>query len=72
MEPYRSLAPKSHLWLPQTEALSRRVMSLPTGTAVGAEDVARICGIIRGAVALGDEVRRRAAARSDGKPLVTA
>jgi len=50
MEPYRSYFPHTGLLLPQTEQLSRRVMSLPTGTAVNAEDIATICAIIRTAV----------------------
>ena len=35
MEPYRSYFPHAGLLLPETERLTQRVMSLPTGTAVG-------------------------------------
>ena len=56
MEPYRSYFPHSDLLLPETEALSRRVMSLPTGTAVDVEDIRAICEIIRCAIANGAEL----------------
>ncbi len=59
MEPYRSYFPHSALMLPQTERLVRRVMSLPTGTAVGPGEIAEICRIIRFVVENGKEIRRR-------------
>jgi dTDP-4-amino-4,6-dideoxy-D-glucose transaminase len=54
MAPYRGGAS-----LPYTEALSARVVALPTGTAVGSEDVDKICQIIRLAVANGPAVMAR-------------
>jgi dTDP-4-amino-4,6-dideoxygalactose transaminase len=48
MEPYRSLAPELHL--PETERLARRILALPTGTAVTVEDVDRVCDLIEAAV----------------------
>lgn len=47
-EPYRR-APEVHapLPLPHSEALSRRVLALPTGTAIGAAEISGICQIIR-------------------------
>ena len=56
MEPYRSFFPHSGLLLPQTELLSQRVLSLPTGTAVEQEDIAKICRIISLAVAHSGEI----------------
>lgn len=50
MEPYRSYFPQARLHLPQTERLTRRVLSLPTGTAVGEEEVAAVCAVVRTAV----------------------
>ena len=47
MEPYRSYFPHTSLWLPETERLSRRVMSVPTGTAVGPAEIKEVCHIIR-------------------------
>lgn len=47
MEPYRSYFPHAGLLLPETERLVTRVLSLPTGTAVGAEEIDAICRIIR-------------------------
>jgi len=47
MEPYRSYFPHAGLVLPETEKLVKRVLSLPTGTAVGAEKIRELCQIIR-------------------------
>jgi dTDP-4-amino-4,6-dideoxygalactose transaminase len=47
MEPYRSFFPHAGLLLPVTENLTNRVMSLPTGTAIGPSEVEKICGLIR-------------------------
>ncbi|MDD2852002.1 MAG: DegT/DnrJ/EryC1/StrS family aminotransferase [Desulfuromonadaceae bacterium] len=50
MEPYRSYFPHSHLLLPNTEMLVTKVISLPSGTAVGGDEISTICRIIRTAV----------------------
>jgi dTDP-4-amino-4,6-dideoxygalactose transaminase len=47
MEPYRSLQPHAGLLLPETERLVKRVMVLPSGTAIGERDVMRVCQVIR-------------------------
>ncbi len=65
MEPYRS---RPEPWvLPWTERICARVLQLPTGTAVGPDDIAAICAVIRvlsaNAAALGD---RLGPAESDG------
>jgi dTDP-4-amino-4,6-dideoxygalactose transaminase len=54
-EPYRSL----RAVLPVTEAVSSRVIVLPTGTAVDERDIETICSIIEVALHNGAEVRRR-------------
>lgn len=59
MEPYRSYQPHAGLWLPETERLSERLLSLPTGTAVSSEQVGAICRIIRLALGGGIEIRAR-------------
>ncbi len=59
MEPYRSCFPHAHLLLPRTERLCAQVMVLPTGTSVSAEDIARICGLMRAALAAAPSVRGR-------------
>lgn len=64
MEPYRSYFPHAHLLLPATEQVCRQVLVLPTGTAVGPQDVARVCAIIKTALANAPDVRRRLAERS--------
>lgn len=57
MEPYKSYFPNAGLLLPETEKLSTQVMSLPTGTAVSANEIFTICEIIRIAVQNSAEVR---------------
>ena len=59
MEPYRSYFPHAGLLLPETERLVRRVLTLPTGTAVGEAEVRRVCDVIRLAVEHAPQVRRR-------------
>ncbi|CUS03420.2 dTDP-4-dehydro-6-deoxyglucose aminotransferase [Candidatus Promineifilum breve] len=66
MEPYRSYFPHSHLLLPETEKLTQRVMSLPSGTAVGPDEIGPICEIIRAAVENPDALRPYLAA-ADGR-----
>jgi dTDP-4-amino-4,6-dideoxygalactose transaminase len=56
MEPYRSYFPHAHLLLPETERLVKRVISLPTGTAVGKDEINKICSLIRLAVAHGAKI----------------
>lgn len=50
MEPYKSYYPHAGLLLPETEKLTQRVMSLPTGTAVNEEDVNVVCGLINSSI----------------------
>jgi dTDP-4-amino-4,6-dideoxygalactose transaminase len=59
MEPYRSYFPQAGLVLPETERLTRRVLTLPTGTAVDGKIVRRICDVIRLAVENAPQVRQR-------------
>jgi dTDP-4-amino-4,6-dideoxygalactose transaminase len=56
MEPYRSYFPHAGLLLPETQRLTQRVMSLPTGTAVGTQKIAVICAIIRLAIEESEEL----------------
>jgi dTDP-4-amino-4,6-dideoxygalactose transaminase len=58
MEPYRSLFPHAHLFLPNTEWLANRLLQVPTGTAVEEEDIRIIGGIVREAVSSAHEIRR--------------
>lgn len=59
MEPYRSYFPNAGVLLPETERLVKRVLSLPTGTAIGQDEITKICMIIRLVVAHGRAVRER-------------
>ncbi|MEV5885280.1 dTDP-4-dehydro-6-deoxyglucose aminotransferase [Streptomyces sp. NPDC052020] len=56
LEPYRRLR---HAPLPHTEHLARRVLALPTGTAVADEDIRRICEVVRLCAARGHELTAR-------------
>lgn len=69
MEPYRSYYPHAGLMLPVTEKLAERVLSLPTGMAVGRDQITTICSIIRTAVSRSATIRRRL---SELAPLTTA
>lgn len=61
MEPYRSYFPHAGLLLPHTERLTHQLVSLPNGTAVGPDEVAGVCRIMRLALEHADEVRTRLA-----------
>ncbi len=59
MEPYRSYFPHAGLLLPVTNNLAKRVLSMPTGTAVGPAEIHQICQIIRLVVANAQEVQQQ-------------
>lgn len=59
MEPYNSSPLYSGLSLPDTERLAERVLTLPTGTDVGLEDIEKICEVIGLAVAYGGDAKER-------------
>lgn len=59
MEPYRSNFPHAGLLLPETEKITKRVLSLPTGTSIGPDDISEVCQIIRLVIAHGSEVCAR-------------
>lgn len=67
MEPYRSLYPSAGLTLPATEEVARRVLVLPTGATVGADDVATVCQIIRTALSNAPEISARQAEIGAGR-----
>ena len=51
MEPYRSYFPHAGLLLPNTESLVERLLSLPTGTAIGPTEIGTISNIMRFVIA---------------------
>jgi len=59
MEPYCSYFPHARLLLPETERLTKKVISLPTGTAVGLDDIDKINHIIRFVVEHSEEINAR-------------
>ena len=61
MEPYATLFPEAGRNLPETEALSERVLVLPSGTAVGEEEADAICHLLKLAVANSNRLFRTAA-----------
>lgn len=69
MEPYRTNYPDAGLALPLTEQLADRVITLPTGTAVGETEISGIGRIIRKVIARGAEVHQRLAADGLNMPL---
>jgi dTDP-4-amino-4,6-dideoxygalactose transaminase len=64
MEPYLSQFPDAGQLLPETEKLAARVLVLPNGTAVGPDDIAKICNIIRTVVSNGALVKSELARRA--------
>ena len=66
MEPYRSYFPHAGLLLPETNRLTQRVMCLPTGSAVGPEDVETVCCIMRLAVENSRRLSNSLTARQEG------
>ena len=58
MEPYRSFFPHTRLQLPETERLTQRVMSLPTGTAMDDEKIQTVCKIINLTIENRVEIRK--------------
>lgn len=67
MEPYRSHFPHAALVLPHTEAVARRVLVLPSGTAIGPGEIMGICDIIR--TALDQATTVRTALSADKKEI---
>jgi dTDP-4-amino-4,6-dideoxygalactose transaminase len=59
MEPYRSYFPHAGLLLPVTEKVARRVLSLPTGTAIGPEQIHPICRLLAFAVSEAPAIQAR-------------
>ncbi|RJR54995.1 MAG: dTDP-4-dehydro-6-deoxyglucose aminotransferase, partial [Desulfobacteraceae bacterium] len=59
MEPYRSYFPHVGMLLPITEGLVQRCLLLPNGTALGAQEIGTICGILRLCIKHGDELQSR-------------
>lgn len=57
MEPYRSSPDYRRVSLPNTDYLSDRVLSLPTGMDVGDGEIDKICDIVSLCVARGGEVK---------------
>ncbi len=59
MEPYRTLYPGAGMHLPHTERVVGELLILPTGTAVGAAEIERICALLRLGIVHGAAIRER-------------
>jgi len=59
MEPYRSLFPNADLVLPNTKRLVERVMCLPTGVAVGADQIDQICSLLQFSAQAAPQIKKR-------------
>lgn len=59
MEPYRSYFPHAGLLLKHTDRLGRRVLCLPTGTAVTSQDIDRVCQLIRFVTSHGHDIKKK-------------
>ena len=59
MKPYWDQSAGAEARLPETERLCSRVLCLPNGTAVGTEEIEKICHLIRFAAANADRIRAR-------------
>ena len=70
MEPYCSYYPNAYLMLPETERVASRLLSLPTGTAVGPEQIRTIASIIETALSEPEAVRRCLRGRDQALPGV--
>jgi dTDP-4-amino-4,6-dideoxygalactose transaminase len=66
MEPYRSRQPSPAEQFPVSDAVARRVLSLPTGTSMQYADVERVCTLIADVVACSDEITGRLAVLDAG------
>jgi dTDP-4-amino-4,6-dideoxygalactose transaminase len=62
MQPYRDRFPHAHFLLPRTEALTGRILVMPTGTAVDTAAVEQICAVVRLVAGNAGSIRRRVAA----------
>lgn len=63
MEPYRTLYPRAAARLPHTDAVTARLLILPTGTGVSPQDIDRLCDLLALMVQQGPRLRERLAAR---------
>jgi dTDP-4-amino-4,6-dideoxygalactose transaminase len=59
MEPYRSLDPQVNNSLPLTERACANMLCLPTGQAIGTEQIRAICALLRYVVLNSVEIRER-------------
>ncbi|MBV9678291.1 MAG: aminotransferase class I/II-fold pyridoxal phosphate-dependent enzyme [Acidobacteriaceae bacterium] len=72
MEPYRSLYPYNVYRLPQTEELVRRVLVLPTGTAIHPHEIEAIASVVRLVLTNPEECRDLLAIERQNKGLIAA
>jgi dTDP-4-amino-4,6-dideoxygalactose transaminase len=69
MEPYCSYFPHSHFLLPETVRVAECVLSLPTGTSIGEDEITHISQILRLVIENGSKVSQRLELHSDLKAI---
>ena len=67
MEPYKSLYPHSYLLLPETERVAANVIVMPTGLAMTAPEIHRLCGVLRFIVDNAKSIRERLKSSGDSQ-----
>ena len=67
MAPYSTLYPDAGRWLPRTERLLTRILSLPNGTALSAESAGRVAQLIERIVGNGAAVQAAAEGKGAAK-----
>ena len=63
MEPYKSYFPYLKNFLPETDRLASKVLTLPTGTAITEPDIEKICTILRIIIKAPDQLNQAMAER---------
>jgi dTDP-4-amino-4,6-dideoxygalactose transaminase len=66
MEPYRTLFPNAGALLPNTLHVSSRVLSMPTGTAIGPREIRQVAALLRFIAEHGREIREASMSLSTG------
>ncbi len=69
-EPYRTTMPEAEARLEHTNEVARRVLVLPCGTALLADDATTICEIIGLAVNNGSKIQQRLLSRDSSAPII--
>ncbi len=70
LEPYCSYFPHSRMLLPETERITKKVISLPTGTSVSTDEIKSICAIIRFSIENGAAIMSLLESKNTAKTIL--